>query len=174
MTTAVPDTITSDVLRRFEVARDSGDDNAKTVPAEKLTLAYLNASIESIRDPGVRDQLKAIQFNAMESDGEFTDLERQVMNWLIEEVKDGGNLQMLMAGEVTDIVGTRIEETPNDEQYEERRQTGTVLLDAIHSGKHDQKDLKPIIEEFRRLSTDGDGFTSDDARLIRDMVTSLA
>ncbi len=140
---------------------------------KKLTVEYLTKSIAGVADAGDRLQLKELQDKFM-SDGDYTDIERQLINWLIGEVKKGGDLQMLLSGETMDLTSSRVEDTSNDEQFETQRQTRAVLLDALTSGKCDFKDLKPIIEEFRRMSTDGDGFTQDEARSIQIMVNNLA
>lgn len=170
MSTTIPE------VRRGKASleRSSASDTYKAIPAvNKLSVKFLNDSIASLKDATDRFQLKELQQRLM-ADGDYTDAERELMNWLIEEVRKGGDLQMLLCGQTTDATCSQVEDSTNDEQYEARRQTQEALLDALGSGKYDFRDLKPIIEEFRRLSTDGDGFTQDEARSIQNMLGELA
>jgi hypothetical protein len=164
----------SDVRRRFARAANIDFSNIKLLSNNKgQTTRSLASSIDSVEDPSARKRLKELHRDAAASGGTFTQLERDMINRLIKAVKDGGNLDLALAAEVIDVVSDLSKTSARGELYENQRDIAFLLLDAIGSNKYDKKDLKPIIDEFRKLSTDDDGFTEKDAQRIRNLLMQL-
>lgn len=166
---------TYSVIRR--AARSTEDRSTaagvKSNNDKPLTIQALTKSINGVEDRSSRKRLAALQRQAIASGGAYTQVERDMINRLVRAVKDGGNLELALAAEVIDVVGDLAKRNPKGELYENQREIAFLLLDAIGSSKYDDKRLKPIIDEFRRLSSDDNGFTEKDAQRIRDLLRNL-
>lgn len=155
---------------RATSGRDAGSAGHSKAGAAGLAVSYLSENIDKLGDSPAAKKLKELQNHADNSEQECSQLERQMIDRLTRSVMTGGNADVSLAAELIDIVSGL---TKNGGLRENHKGTVFMLLDAIGSGKYDQKELKKVLEEFRKLSSDADGFTEKDAQQIRTMLKGL-
>jgi len=155
---------------RATSGRDAGSAGQSKAGAAGLAVSYLAGNIDKLGDSPVAKKLKELQNHAGNSEQECSQLERQMIDRLTRSVMSGGNADVSLAAELIDIVSGL---TKNGGLRENHKGIVFMLLDAIGSGKYDQKEVKKILDEFRKLSSDADGFTEKDAQQIRTMLKGL-
>ncbi|MBA2723102.1 MAG: hypothetical protein H0U56_09440 [Methylibium sp.] len=171
-------TSTAEVRRRSSTVGRSADgaaDNNSLPEGQQLTLSLLSASIDSVGDSATRKSLTALQNDAQSSGGNLTHLERELIHRLTQAVLSGGKSGAAGAqtAQVIDAVSDVAKTSPSGELTEVQRSVVFALLDAIGSGKCGEKDVKAILDEFRKLSTDADGFTEQDAVTLRNLIEQM-